>query len=615
MSSRTRSIISAVGLVTLLSGLLMLLILAPASAAQGETATPEATETATPPSPGPLTIGSVQPGRVVNDTDVAIVVTGSGFADGAIVVLSNFGGLLTTQISSSVLQAVVPAGIPPGQYTVRVVNPNASLAELSNALTVVAGSQLTATPEASRTPEPTPFIRPLLVVQSYGASAPQITPGQNLDFEMTLVNAGQAAATNVLVTFTAGDFVPRETGGVRALGTLQPGEASRFWQPLFATADLRGKTTAVLQVKTTYTDVNGQNYETSFDLSFPVVPQGGGGTAATATPTPTPTITPTVGPRLRPQLLVTSSTTDPDQLQPGRQFRLTISVQNEGDADARNVSMILGGGSTSGGTVDGTPESGGVSGAEGQFENFAPIGSSNVSRLGDLAIGQSKEATQQLVVNTSTKPGAYPVKVSFVYTDNSGANYVDDQVITLLVFQQPQVQLGFYAPPPPFFANQPGSLPLQLVNTGRSSVIFGDLSVTAENSELSNNTVFVGALEPGGFFPLDAMIVPFEPGPLELELSVTYTDDFNQPAVLTNTLTIDVMEEEVFAPVDPGLEGGEGMGEEMPPEGGAGQETVWQRVMRFFRGLFGLDSAPPQGGSEMPMGPEELPPPDIEQGG
>jgi hypothetical protein len=314
---------------------------------------------------------------------------------------------------------------------------------------------------------------------------------------------------------------------------------------------------------------------------------------------------------------VTSSTTNPEQLQPGRQFRLTINVQNEGDANARNVSMILGGGSTSGGSVDGTPESGGVSGAEGEFGNFAPIGSSNVSRLGDLAIGESKEATQQLVVNTSTKPGAYPVKVSFVYTDNSGANYVDDQVITLLVFQQPQVQLGFYAPPPPFFANQPGSLPLQLVNIGRSSVIFGDFSVTAENSELSNNTIFVGALEPGGFFPLDAMIVPFEPGPLELELSVTYTDDFNQPAVLTDTLTIDVMEEEVFAPTDPGLDG-EDMGGEMPPEGdvGTGQETVWQRVVRFFRGLLGLDSAPPQDGSEMPpMGSEELPPPDVEQGG
>ena len=70
---------------------------------------------------------------------------------------------------------------------------------------------------------------------------------------MTLVNAGQATATNVLVTFTSGDFVARDTGGVRALGTLTPGQTARFWQPLFASGDLRGQTTAVLKVSATYT--------------------------------------------------------------------------------------------------------------------------------------------------------------------------------------------------------------------------------------------------------------------------------------------------------------------------------------------------------------------------
>ena len=54
------------------------------------------------------------------------------------------------------------------------------------------------------------------MVQSYGASAAQITPNSNLDFEMTIVNAGQATAGNVLATFVSGDFVPRATGGVRA---------------------------------------------------------------------------------------------------------------------------------------------------------------------------------------------------------------------------------------------------------------------------------------------------------------------------------------------------------------------------------------------------------------
>lgn len=570
-----------------------LVLIAPPGRAQSDTPTdtPMPTMTATRPSM-PLGIISVQPNAVINDSAVEIVVTGSGFVDGAVVVLSNFGGLVTTFISDSVLRATALVGIPPGLYSVRVVNPNGESVELPNALTVNAPAGPTATPDPSRTPEPTAFVRPLLVVQSYGASAPLITPGQNLDFEMTLVNSGQAAATNILATFISGDFVPRDTGGVRALGTLVPGDSIRFWQPLYATPDLRGKSTAVLQVKTTYTDVNGQSYETTFDLTFPVVPQAGGGAAATATPTPT--VTPTAGPRPRPQLLVTSSSTDPEKLEPGSVFTLAITVENAGEANARNVSMILGGGSAGGGSVDGTPEPGGLSGASGGFGEFAPIGSSNVSRLGDIAVGQSKEASQQLIVNTTTKPGAYPVKVSFVYTDDNGTNYVDDQVITLLVYQQPQVEMGFYTPPPPFFAGQPGSLPLQLVNTGRTSTVFGNFSVTAPNSELSNNAVFVGALEPGGFFPLDAMIVPFEAGPLDLELRVTYTDDFNRPAAITETLTIEVLEAEIMEPVEPGM----GSGEEMPggemPADGSGEESLAQRIWRFILGLLGLGSAPSQ---------------------
>lgn len=563
---------------------------APAMAQQAtETATHTPPATTVIPSRGPLTITSVQPGTLINDTAVELIVTGSGFVDGSVVVINNFGGLETFFVSQSVLRANVPPGLPPGRYGVSVVNPDATTAEMPEALRIILPLGPTDTPEPSSTPPPTAFVRPLLVVSSYGASAPMITPGQNLDFEMTIANAGQATATNVLATFTSGDFVARETGGVRALGTLAPGQTARFWQPLFASAELRGQTTAVLKVTATYTDVNGQSYDSAFELTFPVVPTSSGGAAATATPTPT--TTPTPGPRQRPQLLVTSNTTDPEQLQPGNQFTLFMTVENMGQANARNVTLILGGGSGGGSTTDGTPEPGGLSGAGGTFTEFAPIGSSNVSTIGDMAVGDSRAVAQQLIVNTTTKPGAYPVKVSFVYTDEKGVGYVDDQVITLLVYQTPQVEMGFYTAPPPLFAGQQGSLPLQLVNTGRNSVVFGNFSVTAENSDLINNAIFVGALEPGGFFPLDALITPFEAGPLDLLLSVNYTDDFSRPAVITQTLTVEVLEEIPIEPIDPNaVLGGEGVeGEPVAGEDG-GEESLLDRLLRFLRGLLGLGS-------------------------
>ena len=48
------------------------------------------------------------------------------------------------------------------------------------------------------------------------------------------------------------------------------------------------------------------------------------------------------------------------------------------------------------------------------------------------------------------------------------------------------------------------------------------------------------------------MITPFEAGPLDLLLSVSYTDDFNRPAVITHTLTVEVLEAIPMEPIDPG---------------------------------------------------------------
>jgi hypothetical protein len=170
------------------------------------------------------------------------------------------------------------------------------------------------------------------------------------------------------------------------------------------------------------------------------------------------------------------------------------------------------------------------------------------------------------------------------------------------------VDINFYTEPPPLFVGQPGSLPLHLVNIGNETAVFGNFSVTAENAQFTNNTIFVGALDPGGFFPLDAQITPEQAGPLELLVSVGYTDDFNQPQAITETLTIEVMEEMIF---EPPPDGGGGF----PPDGGpypvpgegegipTGEETLLQRIWRFISGLLGLDSGIQQ--PEVPVFPEE----------
>ncbi len=589
----------------------VLIMLFAARPALTQETTPATATLAPLAAPNPL---SVQPASVSNATATELVVTGSGFADGAAVVVEGYGALTTTFVSAQMLRAELPAGVPAGVYTVRIVNPDASTAALSNALTVTnppatAPPDVTATPEPTSTPPPTAFLRPVVVVASYGASSAEITPGTDLDFEMTLTNAGQATATNIIATFPAGDFVARATGGVRAVGALGSGESSRFWQPLSASRDLAGRSTGVLEVQVSYTDVNGTAYTETFALTFPVVRTATGGVAPTATSTPTPTPTATSGPPLRPQLLIADYETDLDTLAPGARFELTLQVRNQGSADARGVVLIVGGGTVSSGGSGGTPEpGGGVSGSGGEFGTFAPVGSSNVRSLGDLSRSQGLDASVQLIVNGAADPGAYPVVVSFAYTDSGGNSYRDEQVITLLVYDRPQVEISFYTEPMPLTAGQPGPLPLQLTNTGRNTVVFGNFSATAEGAQMSNNNIFVGSLEPGGTFPLDAVAFPEQPGTLLLEVGVAYTDDFNQPQVITKTLELEVMPMPELPP-----EGEPGMDGEMPPEVMPEAPESWRtKLWRFFLGMVGLSSGPvtPAGDSGMPPFGPEMPPAD-----
>ncbi len=427
------------------------------------------------------------------------------------------------------------------------------------------------------------FARPLVVVSSYSVSGGAITPGQDFNIKLVLANVGKSPASNLVISFESSDFLPRDTGGVRAITSLGAGNSVEVSQSMASSIDLAGKTIATLAGNLSYTDAAGTAYSEAFTFTVNLNEPVYYGSSATATPTAS----------LRPQLVVSTYQTNVDPLQPGTIFNLDLEVHNLGNADARAVTMVLGGGVSSG-DGSGTPQPGGVSGSGGDLTNFAPLGSSNLQYLGDVTSGMTMKATSQLIVNVNTQPGAYPLKLSFVYTDSKGNRIVDDQVITLLVYSLPQVEVSFYRDPGMLFTGQPNMLPLQVTNLGRKSSVLGNMKVTAEGADVTNNTMLVGTLDPGGYFTLDAQLMPFQAGPLTLNITINYTDDFNQPRLIETKL--DVMVEEMPTP-EPGM--GEGTNGEMPPV--VVEETFWDKVLRFVKGLLGLDSGKPQPGIEAPV--------------
>ena len=436
--------------------------------------------------------------------------------------------------------------------------------------------QVTDTPTVETPTEPSgplPVVRPQISVQNYRTKPENVQYGQNFTLIVKLRNQGEAQAFNVQATFTSSDFVPLKNGGVNIVGDLIAGNSMDIDQPMTVANYVYGIVSVAMNLS--YSDSNGAVYSEQFTLNIRA--SGGGVSVATSTPTGVKSS----------QLVITSYAASIDPLQPGEQFNLAMTVQNAGNARAQRITMIVGGGSS--GTSSLTPQPGGVSGGGGEFTNFAPVGASNVQTLGDLGAGEAVQAKQDLIVNVSTNPGAYPMKVTFSYLNDKGEVINDEQVITLLVYSLPNVDVSFYRPPDPFFVGQPGALPIQVVNLGKRLSVLGTLKITSESGTIENGASLVGSLDAGGYFTLDAMIIPEQSGKMNLDITIDYTDDFNQSRTITRHLEIEVMEGMIEPTPDPSLGGGGGgEGGPVPTE-----ESTLQKVWRFVLGLFGLDSAPP----------------------
>ena len=417
--------------------------------------------------------------------------------------------------------------------------------------------------------------RPILVLDSYSSSVYAPLPGSDFTLTFRLRNSGGAKARNIIITFPAGDYLPQGTGGVIADTAMASGADTGYSQPLTASPELKGKSIGTIALQVSYTDEDGNPFSGSFTVTLRV------GTPAAPRSGPAPTATPS----LRPLLLVDAYDTSTSPLKPGTQFALSLTIRNGGGAGAKDTTLVVGGGSS--GSPSGTPGSAGVSGAGGNFQTFAPLGSSNVQFLGTLASGASLTTSLHLIVNNTTVPGAFPLTLSLIYTDPRGTTFTDDHVITLLVFSPPFVEASFYRTPDVLFVGQPGTLPIQIVNLDRKSVILSRMTVSSEAGEWTNNQSPIGFVDAGSYFTLDPSVLPYSAGTMEVVIQIDYLDDFNDPQVITQTLSIEVVE----APAPSEGEGGGVGGPDFEP---VAPETFWQKVLRFFRGLLGLDSSLPQ---------------------
>jgi len=378
--------------------------------------------------------------------------------------------------------------------------------------------------------------RPQLVIEDAETEPDVLGPGDTFSLTLRLVNRGDRSASDVLVGVSSADLaVPASGSNVVAVDPVRVNQVETVTLPL-----VLGEVTQAgrlnLEITLDYDDYYGGSYSARQSVGLEV---------STALED-------------RPQLLVARYSSEPDPLSPGDVFTLVLEVSNVGGGEAQRLTLTLGG---EGGS---------------DLEPFASIASSNVRFVPYIAAGDTVELVQQLVVDGSADPGVYSLPVALAYDDARGTRHSDSQRISLLVHRRPHLQIGFFRPVEVATIDVPFELPVEVINIGRTLVNVSTLEVSSQQLEIQDGVLYLGPLDGGTSGSLEAMAVAQEGGTAEIMVTVHYLDDFEQPQVVTSTLTVEVEEpEQVDLETEP------------PQEEEAG---FWDKVLRILRGLVGLGS-------------------------
>lgn len=390
--------------------------------------------------------------------------------------------------------------------------------------------------------------KPEVLVEGATTTPAVITPGMPFSLTLVLANRGSRTAVNVLTHADPATAIPAEGGSVVSTDVLRIDDVVTVTLPLLLKSGKEGGRQG-LTVVLEYSDYSGGSYSDQQTVGIDI-------DTSLAN---------------RPQLLIETYHTEPASISPGDNFTLTLELANVGGGDAQRITLALGG------------EEGENLGA------FVPIEGSNVSFVPAVTAGQTELITLRLMVAGNAETRAHNLPVALAYDTGTGTREKDTQRVSLMVFRRPQFKVSFYRPVEgTAMVGQSFALPIEVVNAGTARFNVPTLEATGEGLEfLDESRTYIGNLDPGGSWTLDAMAMPLASGLVEVVVNVHYVDDLNQTQIFSQTLTVDVMEMPEFE--EPG--GPFGPGGPVGPDGSAQTpETLPQKIWRFVKAFLGLGS-------------------------
>ncbi len=355
-----------------------------------------------------------------------------------------------------------------------------------------------------------------VVMTNYTYSPNPVIPGSDMTLMLTFTNMGNSVAQQTLLRVVGeGVLLPGVQGDNFPLMDLQPGASTTVAIPMIVKQDAKpGPQSQPLKV--TYL-LEGENREMDGSVTLDI--------ARVVEEVPV--------------MLLDTYSIDKDPLRPGAQFKLTLTLKNVGEVDAREMLVTFGTVESSGspnpdpdGEGGGTG-GGGTGGSGGSTTNpsttFAPLGSGGTLFIGDIEADGAYEFTQDFIVNGTTNSGIYSLPITLRYKKADGATVQDNLRASVVVVKPPTLRINLQSPLPEMAnVGEPVTLAYELVNTGTAALNLTNATTEVENGEILDGAeTFVGVIAANDQGAYSSTFMPMEEGPMTVNVEIRYLDDLN----------------------------------------------------------------------------------------
>ena len=157
---------------------------------------------------------------------------------------------------------------------------------------------------------------------------------------------------------------------------------------------------------------------------------------------------------------------------------------------------------------------------------FAPINSTIKKRIKNLGSGEEAITSFGIISYTDAESGVYKIPLEITYSDEVGADYSDNTIVSLTVFTPPDIMIileDFDV----YTKNTTGKVSIEVINKGDSDVKFLtiELEKNGDYEILSTSKIYSGKIKSDSAETVNFDLYIKNEGEITLPVTVSYQDE------------------------------------------------------------------------------------------